>query len=460
MAKPATEARLAAAANGFTQVLARGNSHIITKNPTTGKCAYDGQVGGGWHYNGDQETDTAWVAGVAPWDWQMVKALYNVFALSRFNNGQIIKWVDHGTGQYVTFQPMALQWTNSLNQIQQISMPQNVAAQASDDILYWPAAYGSGRNFRYQASPLRLNKQLIIDSPSALPATTYDTLELNFIISVSSGVNIMVDGAAWDKKSLKDTANSIAFRTPGGAVLWSFAVPTAYDSSGDPATGFTTGTMRLKKSGRSLYVSVRFPKSWIDTAVFPIVIDPAVDYQVGASGDDGYATGSGFEGSYSKLSFGQLYGTYIHAFVRFDVTIPVGATITNAYLSFVHNATSGSPTGKIHVEEASDPAAVTSWSDLNARSWSAEYVSIVDLYADNKWHNTPDISELVQGVVDAYDFSSGAHMQFKIHGGGPGGFHEQDLLSWDYSDNTKAPKLHIEYTEAASGKPFYAYAQQ
>ena len=31
----------------------------------------------------------------------------------------------------------------------------------------------------------------------------------------------------------------------------------------------------------------------------------------------------------------------------------------------------------------------------------------------------------------------------------------------DYTGNTtRAPKLHIEYTEAASGKPFYAYAQQ
>ena len=465
MAKPATEARLAAAANGFTQVLARGNSHIITKNPTTGKCAYDAQVGGGWHYGAGLETDTAWQAGTAPWNYQMVKANYNLFALSQLNQGQVVKWFDPSSGQYVTFQPMALQWTNSLNQIQQISMPQSVAAQVSDDILYWPAGYGAGRHFKYVASPSRLNKLLIIDSAASLPSTSYDTLELNFIIGMSAGVTAYVDIGdgtglkAWDKKTQKDTAKAIEFRLSGGAVVWSFAIPRAWDSAGNE----TTGSMRLKKSGSRLYVSVRFPKSWISAVpanAWPIYIDPAVDYQVGASGDDGYASGSGFEGSYSKLSFGQLYGTYIHAFVRFAVTIPVGATITNAYLSFVHNETSGSPTGKIHVEEASDPAAVTSWSNLNARSWSAEYVSIVDLYADNKWHNTPDISGLVQGVVDAYDFSSGAHTQFKIHGGGAGGYHVQYLFSWDYSDNTKAPKLHIEYTEAAGGNPFYAYAQQ
>lgn len=461
MAKPATTARLEASAKGFTQVIKRGDNHIVTRDPTTGKCCYDGQVGGGgWHYGDGQETDTAWQAGVAPWNYQMVKAGYNLFALSNLANGQVIKWLDPVSGQSVAFQPMALQWTNALNQIQQISMPQSVAAQVDDDTLYWPDGYGAGRHFKYIASPSRLNKLLIIDSAASLPSTSYDTLELNFIMGMSSGVTAYVDSgsglAAWDKKTQKDIVKAIEFRLSNGTVVWSFAVPTAYDS----ADRSTAGTMRLKKQGRKLYVSVRFPKSWIDTAVFPIVIDPTVDYQVGASGDDGYASGSGFEGSYSKLSFGQLYGTYIHAFVRFAVTIPVGATITNAYLSFVHNATFGSPTGKIHIEEASDPAAVTSWSDLNARSWSTEYVSIVDLYADNKWHNTPDISGLVQGVVDAYDFSSGAHMQFKIHGDGAGGYHAQDLLSWDYSDNTKAPKLHIEYTEAAAGNPHYAYAQQ
>ena len=76
MAKPATEARLAAAAKGFTQVIGRGNAHIITRNPSNGKCAYDGQVGGGWHYNGDQETDTAWEQDAIAEYLKMIKAGY------------------------------------------------------------------------------------------------------------------------------------------------------------------------------------------------------------------------------------------------------------------------------------------------------------------------------------------------------------------------------------------------
>lgn len=463
MAKPATEARLAAAANGFTQVLARGNSHIITKNPTTGKCAYDGQVGGGWHYGDGQETDTAFVPGTAPWNWQMVKANYNVFALSQFNQGQIIKWVDPGPGQYVTFQPMALQWTNNLNQIQQISMPQSVAAQVNDDILYWPAAYGSGRNFRYQACPDRLCKQLIIDSPSALPSTSYDTLELNFIISVSSGVNIMVNGAAWDKKSTKDTVNSIAFQLPGGAVLWSFAAPTAYDSSGT-IEGSITGSMRLKKRGNSLYVSVRFPKSWIDAVpahAWPIYIDPTVDYQVGASADDGDAYASGFGNSYWRMAYGVMYGMFLSSFFRFDgVTIPADATIDVAYVSLKHYNRDGTPTGNLYVEDDGDPDAITSYSDMNSREWSSDYVAITS-YGDGQWHNSSDISALMQGLVDSYNYVSGAAVQFKIQGTGTvGTLNLEFIYTYDQSGNVSGPKLHIEYTEAASGNPFYAYAQQ
>ena len=105
MSKPATEARLAAAAKGFTQVIGRGNAHIITKDPSTGKCCYDGQVGGGWHYNGDQETDTAWEADSDQNYLKMVKAGYNLRARKLFNAGDLIQWTDPVSGQYIKFQP-------------------------------------------------------------------------------------------------------------------------------------------------------------------------------------------------------------------------------------------------------------------------------------------------------------------------------------------------------------------
>lgn len=463
MSKPATEMRLVRAAKGFTQIIHRGDAHIITRNPSTGKCAYDGQVGGGWHYNGNNETDTAWQAGTTPWNYQMVKALYNVFALSNFKYGQILKWVDPSSGQYVTFQPMALQWTNTLNQIQQISMPQSVAAQASDDVLYWPAAYGSGRNFRYQASPLRLNKQLIIDSPSSLPATTYTLLELNFIIAFSSGVSPYIDSgngyAAWDNKSTTDTVKAIEFRLSNGTELWSFAAPRAWDSTGNE----TTGSMRLKKSGSSLYVSVRFSKAWIDTVPlnnYPIVFDPTVDYQVGASADDGHWIATGFFGSGTVLAIGcASTGSIYKTFSRWTATIPNGATIDSAYISFYYSNKSGTPPAcTLSFEDAANPSAISSVEDGNGRTLTTANISVTGP-TSGTWWNTDSISSIISELLGSYSYASGAAMQMIIVGAGSANNYSSQK-SYDYGGNTSGPKLHIEYTEAASGNPFYAYAQQ
>jgi hypothetical protein len=153
MASPAKQARHAAHAKGFTEVVARGNNFIVTRNPSSGAHAIDAQVGGGWHYGDGQETDTAWEPGTAPWQWKMTRANYNLFALSNFKAGQILKWVDPLTGESVTFQPQSLKWTNSINQIQQISFAQNVQAIVEDDKITWPGAYGEGRDFTYVAGP-------------------------------------------------------------------------------------------------------------------------------------------------------------------------------------------------------------------------------------------------------------------------------------------------------------------
>src|SRR3972149_3416711 len=74
--------------------------------------------GGAW-----QDIDNNWNPAVAPWNWEMTQDSYTTKALSDFTAGQVIEYSSQG--EYVRFQPMALQWTNNLSQIQQISMPQN-----------------------------------------------------------------------------------------------------------------------------------------------------------------------------------------------------------------------------------------------------------------------------------------------------------------------------------------------
>lgn len=454
MSSPARDARLLAIARGFTEVIGRGNSYIRTRNPVTKKCAYDAQVGGCWHYDGNKETDTAWVAGVAPWNYQMVKAQYNLFALSNLASGQVLKCLDPVSKQYVTFQPMALQWTNALDQIQQISMPQSVASQVSDDVLYWPAGYGAGIHIKYVAGTSRLNKLLIIDSAASLPATSYDTLELNFIMAMSSGATPYIDSgsglAAWDKKTRKDTVKAIEFRLSGGAVVWSFAVPTAYDSLG----GSTTGTMRLKKSGNSLYVSVRFPKSWIDAAAFPIMLDPTVDYQVGASADDcSWFENDNYSSTTNYMYFGYLStGGYNKASAAFRfpaVTIPNDATIDVSYCSFCFASYQGTPPAcYLYAEKAANPSAVTSKSDGEGRTKTTANLAITGPTSGG-WWNTGSLNTILAELRGLYGYESGAAMQFLTISTGSGSNYSRQL-SYNYTGNVSGPKLHIEYTEAAT----------
>jgi len=455
MSSPARGARLAAAANGFNEVKSRHRNGITLSNPSTGKCCFETQVGQIYHYGPSfEEADSAWEAGVAPWNYQMVKADFNLFALANFSNGQILKWLDPASGQYVTFQPMGLNWVNQYDAIQQISMPQSVAAQVSDDVLYWPAAYGAGRNFKYVASTTRLNKLLIIDSAASLPSTSYDTLELNFIMGMGSGVTPYIDSGnglqAWDKKTQRDTVKTIEFRLSNGTVVWSFAAPTAYDS----AEGSTTGTMRLKKSGSSLYVSIRFPKAWIDTAQFPIYLDPTVDYQIGASADDGEWAESAWTNTTTSFSLGSRSTEIVNVFFRFaSVEIPNGATIDAAYVSFYFNSVTGAspPACTFTFEDADNPDAITSISDGDSRVRTTNSISITGP-SSGTWWNSNSIVDIISELCASFDYSSAAAMQGIISGPEPNGTSRRSTQrTYDYTGNTSGPKLHVEYTEAATG---------
>lgn len=465
MSSPVRDAKLAAAANGFVDVKARHRTGITLRNPSTGKCCFESQVGQIYHRLDGQEACSDWGAGVAPWQYQMTGCDFHLFALSRFDQGQILKWLDPVSGKYVTFQPMALQWTNDLDQIQQISMPQSVVAQVSGDELYWPDAYGLKRHFKYVASTSKLNKLLILEEGS-LPATSYDTLGLNFIMAMSSGVTPYIDSGsglqAWDKKTQRDTVKAIEFRLTDGTVIWSFAAPTAYDSSNDIETGSTTGTIRLKKRGGSLYVSVRFPKAWLDAAQYPVMIDPTVDYQVGASADDGLWHDWDFSASYNIVGVGYTIDSALNSWARFpSVVLPVGCTIDVANIQLYYHSSEGTQLeSRIYFNDSDNPIAPVSGSDANGKTKTTAYAAYTPP-TSGTWVTTASVIPGIEELLATYDYSSGLPVMVLLIGASSGsGSQIAYFRSYNYTGNAHGPKLHIEYTEAAGGNPFYAYAQQ
>lgn len=445
MSSPAKDARLAAIAKGFTEIVKRGNNHIIMRNPTTKRCLLTAQIGGGWHYGENQETDTTWEPGTAPWQWKMTKANYNLFALSNFKAGQILKWVDPITGESVAFQPMALKWTNSINQIQSISNPIKVQAIVEGDKIEWPGAYGEGRNFTYVAGPVRMQKLLKISNP--LPTTSYNILELEFIMAPSQAVDIYVDGNLWDKTTRFDTIQAIYFKL-GDNILWSFNVPIAFDSVGNE----TTGTMRVRKSGNKLYCSMRFPKSWIDGAIYPIYIDPTINYQTSSSGDDCYWTdgGSTYYSTTTTFPIGRYTYLYKNAMRFVGVTIPDGATIDEAYISIYYHAHNGTPAeGSLKFEDAAAPTQITDQADGQSRTLTTASIGYTPP-TSGTWNNSPSIISIIEELMSSYSYESGAAMQCIITGGGVSGLNRADCRTYNYTGNTYGPKLYIEYSEGSA----------
>ena len=290
------------------------------------------------HYGAasDQEIDTTWQADTGAWQWKMLAADFQLHARSVLNAGDTVQWLDPTSGESVTLQPLGLNWVdNATNSRQQITQPQAVTAVADDASLYWANGYGTGRHYRYTAHPTRLLKELVIDAAANLPAPTVANpyLELEFILKASAGVTLYCDGVAWNRTTQTNTAQAIEFRTAAGRVAWRFAAPVATDAAGHT----TPGILQLRRQGATRYVTVRFPKTWLDSAVYPVALDPTLDVTPDATaGMDTWL----FQGepTNSKAAFVTLPVDNIADYqkrpvLQFDLsTITAGSTINSAAL--------------------------------------------------------------------------------------------------------------------------------
>ena len=325
MAKPVKDAKLKAQTIWpGAAVVERGKGSIKHQHPTNlERFMLDTQVGGrGWHF-GDgpfteaNEVDTAWVDADpildAPWQKKMVLADYNAYAFREptlgFDQGQLIEYRHPASGESVAFQPMQLQWTNDLDQISAIADPQNVSAVIDDDTLTWVDAYGSGIDFEWQTQSARLSKKLIIQNSGSLgapPQYIIDggnaVLRVQFILQKSDDVEIWVDGVEWNEKGNNpvDTADNVEFRIEVEK-LWHLTAPRVCGIDPDENYIYPDVRYHFRASAQNLFVEVRVPWSFLETAVYPVVIDPTIDPDIDA-GDQDWHWGEWYGGGYINLT--------------------------------------------------------------------------------------------------------------------------------------------------------------
>lgn len=451
----------------------RGRTHILHKHPTQEKYILNVSQGPIHILNTETEINTAWedaLPGDSPYFKRMVTADYNVYAGLNsnvsFGAGQIIKYVDPVTGESVSFQPQDLNWTNQWDSSAFISSPQNVSAQITDDTLFWPGAYGTGRNFKWVAGTTRLQKFLLLNSLAELGAPPGwiisgggAALKIQFLFQKSAGVQIWFDPGSgyeqWNQNSTIETTNAIQFRrATDQTILWVFNPGKAIDQDYEAIV-----KTKLTNSGSVLFVQIIVPWDWLENASYPVVIDPTIDPQVGTSANDGdnYSGSGGFSSSRTKIRPGYSTNAIVNEgngyFLFTGISAIQNSTIDVAYLSVYPTLSVGTPLTAIGGERASSPIAPVSTADFGGRVPTTAQVDWDGTLTTGSFQNSPSIVSVIQEIVD--DFTPTSLMIFMADdGSGTGSNNIHEIDSYDNS-TTNAAKLHIEYSFPSRKSPIF-----
>jgi len=167
--------------------------------------------------------------------------------------------------------------------------------------------------------------------------------------------------------------------------------------------------------------------------------------------DDGDFFAGGWLNNGVTMIAGKQSTNATTSFIRFDNLTMHSSTINNAYLSLRAAANDSDATAlRIYGELANDPAAVTSIADGNARTRTTAFVDWnPGTVVSGTYYNTPDISAIIQELVDAsYTYSGTQAMQFFIQDNGSASSVNRGFRTYDHSSTLSEPQLTIDYTPA------------
>lgn len=195
---------------------------------------------------------------------------------------------------------------------------------------------------------------------------------------------------------------------------------------------------------------------WSDDVTWPVVIDPTVNENIAANGDDAHSVwyGSGavfqsFYGGANLLSFGRAGTAFAYAGVRFQtIAVPVGATINSATLTIRVNSVTGTPNINFFGNDTDDAAVwanpgnrikniTKTTASVNKTTWSAG--------ADNDI----TVTDLVAEIVARAGWASNNDMAFGFFNNAGSGNHFLNCAALEHATLTEA-RLAIDYTEAGA----------
>ena len=284
-----------------------------------------------------------------------------------------------------------------------------------------------------------------------------------------------IDGAKWDASTAKTTASAIEFRV-GTETVYRFDQPYAEDSSEvygpDKAT---SGLLRVRKAGNNLYVEVRVPYAWLQTAVYPVTVDPTLTLQPdAAAGMDTMMYSVAANNNYgirNETNIGWP-GSTQRGLHRFDLSsITPGSTIVSAIMTLycwnVAGANQPHPVSKALTQwYEGDKNAATPDVGVDGSTWnyrnhngSVAWAGGAGGAAGRDWDTTAlDTTTVTTAGYYTWDIAAGVTDWVSTPASNLGtwllgtvSYGVNNFYSSDHVTDYHRPKLVIEYTEAASG---------
>lgn len=327
-----------------------------------------GQIGH-IHYRADPFSDTEQykeidlTINLTPgefWDAAMETNGYQVrFWQSRIIAGKTVRYIAQfrRAGKWLAMAPLALAWENDAGDRELISKPVADITPVIDNDAYtatWANCFGPGIHYRYNVSPDRFFKTVIIDNKADLPTPTISGpgLKLTVVLGISwhsqsKAVNGFAGSITPDVMPNDNNETAIdeevvdpdvfAYQDENLRDTFWMQKPKAWDSAEERHT--IAVDWRLRRRGNRVFAALSVPASVLSSpqVEYPVFVDVDIsEEQVGAGFDDGYS----YNGSYTNGDDRRLRTS---AFMNFNdanslfslfrfttVPIPQGANITFA----------------------------------------------------------------------------------------------------------------------------------
>ena len=265
----------------------------------------------------------------------------------------------------------------------------------------------------------------------------------NNIILKDSTAPTIFDFPVDAKGCTLEVANNAITIMADGTMVGIIPAPYALDANGD------RGNVLI--SYANSVITFTADVNWLSNAIYPVIIDPST-FQSGRALNDGYIGGtSTFDNSNTYMQVGMTYEYHNMYSAWMGVTVPKDATITAANLSYKAYASASTtvPT-KIYfnaIDDSFDPTNRTTYNAL-ART-TANVAWSMPSFTAGTWYDSPDISSIVQEIVNRAGWVSGNWMMAMHDNNAAGSYAYRQVYTYD-GGTTSGAKLVVTYSTGSA----------